>query len=124
MLRLLTALHEMRKGTARRDEWSDLSDMVNVIEALAILGKIDREPAMQEVIAAQLGMVHAMRTHEAHGRMEMPEAGYKALCALANRYQTAVERFSGQTFQDAAVYVCRRIAEHHANPQPDVMVVG
>lgn len=118
-LRAYTALAMMAAGTARREEWLDLADSANIVEALIELGKYD-EGARPLVDAAVAGLVVAMRCPQ--GMMRMGPA-ISAMCEVVGLHDEAVSKFSQDTLRRAFDLVCERIYTARAANDPGVTVV-
>lgn len=119
-LRAYTALAMMADGTARREEWLDLADSCNIVEALVQLGKYDAASVRPLVDAAVAGLVVAMRCPA--GMMRMGPA-IKAMAEVVGLHDEAVCKFSQDTLRQAFEAVCERIYSAKAAHDPGVTVV-
>ena len=117
-LRVWTAFDLMASGQAGRDEWSDLADAINMIEALAHEKPADFTDCMPLVHRAIEGMVEAMDCPT--GAMRMNADALRAMRLLADRYDVAVHRLSRGMLDKASQRVILKIANRDA----DVRVVG
>lgn len=80
LLRFGAALHMMavhREPT--RDEWRDLADMVNTVEALVDMGKLIPGEVMPSVKQASDAMIDALRRHHRGQRLGVSGPGLEAL---------------------------------------------
>lgn len=118
-LRAYTALAMMAAGTARREEWLDLADSANIVEALIELGKYD-EGARPLVDAAVAGLVVALRCPQ--GMMRMGPA-IQAMREVVSLHDEAVAKFSQDTLRRAFELVCDRVFSARAESDPGVLVV-
>lgn len=106
-LRFYTALAEMVNGTARREEWSDLADSCNVVEALGTLGKYDAAvvaPLTQQCIE---GLMVAIKCPD--GMMRMGATATRAMCQVVALHDDAIAKFSRGSLYDAWELVQQRI---------------
>ena len=112
-LRVYTALAAMCNGTARREEWQDCADSVNMVEALATMGKYNPVEVTPLVTAAIAGLLVAMKCPD--GMMRMGAAATLALRTLVTLYDEALGKFARATMYEAWMLVVRRIADPTAN---------
>ena len=112
-LRVYTALAEMCNGTARREEWQDCADSVNMVEALATLGKCERAEVTPLVDTAIAGLMVAIKCPD--GLMRMGAAATLALRTLVTMYDEALGKFARATMYEAWMLVLNRIADPKAN---------
>jgi hypothetical protein len=119
-LRAYTALAMMSAGSARREEWLDLADSANIVEALIDMGKFDDASVRPSVDAAVAGLVVAMRCPA--GMMRMGSA-IKAMAEVVSLHDEAVSKFAQDTLRQAFEAVCERIYTAKAASDPGVMVV-
>jgi hypothetical protein len=122
-LRVHTALWELRVGRGTREEWADLSDCINVIEALSDAGKLDCRRVMPFVTSAIAGMVEAARELREGRPMAMAPDAVEAIRKLLCEYDPALGKFSEQTMKAATQAVILRVAEQRIKPDNGVMVV-
>jgi hypothetical protein len=116
-----TALWVMNNGTARREEWADLSDAINVVEALCDMGKLDGDLVMHWITRAIDGMVSAARI--APGRMRMPAEHAVCLRHVVAHYDYAIERLSRGSILGAREAVIRKIVLASAEGNHGLIVV-
>lgn len=119
-LRAYTALAMMSEGTARREEWLDLADSANIVEALIDMGKFDHASVRPVVDAAVAGLVVAMRCPQ--GMMRMGPA-IQAMREVVGLHDEAVSKFAQDTLHRAFQHVCDRIYTAQAANDPGVTVV-
>ena len=110
----------MSAGTARREEWLDLADSANIVEALIDLGKYDAASVRPNVEAAVAGLVVAMRCPQ--GMMRMGPA-LQAMREVVSLHGEAVCKFSQDTLRRAFEAVCDRIYTAKAANDPGVVMV-
>jgi hypothetical protein len=121
-LRAYTALAEMCNGTARRDEWQDLSESVNVVEALSVMGKYDKavvDPLVSQAIA---GLMVAIKCPD--GLMSMGAAATLAMRTLVTMHDEAIAKFSVGTMYSAHEMVLAKICDPTANESTGLYVVN
>jgi len=106
-LRAYTALAEMCNGTARREEWLDLADSVNVVEALRAIGKIDHDDVDVAVQSAIDGLMVAIKCPD--GMMRMGQAATYAMRQLVTWHDEAIGKLSRGTMFEALDLVHQRI---------------
>lgn len=119
-LRAYTALAMMAEGTARREEWLDLADSANIVEAMVEMGKFDEQSVRPIVDAAVAGLVVAMRCPA--GMMRMGQA-IQAMSEVVRLHDEAVAKFSQETLRRAFEIVCERVFSARAEKDPGVTVV-
>jgi len=117
-LRAYTALAMMAAGTARREEWLDLADSANIVEALIELGKFESTSVRPTVDAAVAGLIVAMRCPG--GMMRMGPA-IKAMSEVVSLHDDAVSKFSQDTLRRAFDLVCERVYTAKADPRAVVI---
>ncbi len=122
-MRVHTAFWELREGRATREEWGDLADAINAVEALVTLGKLDPARLAPVISAAIEGMCEGIRSLKATSRMVLSPLATEALRLVIAEYELALARFSGQTMLAAVNEVLGRIADQRANPDSTVQVV-
>lgn len=119
-LRAWTAAAEMINGTARREEWDDCADCINIVEALYDMGKLGEE-TMHWVVGAIRGMRDAIEMPNGLMRMHAPEI--VCLRHVVTTYDLAIGRFAKQTIVDAERRVVRKIALAKVDPDSDLLVI-
>ena len=121
-LRAYTALVEMANGTARREEWHDLADSVNIVEALSTMGKYDAaivDPLVRQAIA---GLMVAIKCPD--GMMCMGAAATLAMRTLVTMHDEAIAKFSIGTMYEANALVLAKISDPTANESTGLYVVN
>lgn len=121
-LRAHTALAEMINGTARIEEWQDLSESVNIVEALRILEKVPAEGLEAAVQAAIDGLMVAIKCP--NGMMRMGAASTAAMRHVVTLHDDAVGRLSRGTLYEALELVTRRIYDPAADESTGLFVVN
>lgn len=106
-LRVYTALAAMCNGTARREEWQDCADCVNMVEALATQGNYKAADVAPLVTAAIAGLMVAIKCPD--GMMRMGAAATLALRTLVTLYDDALGEFAPATMYAAWRLVVRQI---------------
>lgn len=123
-LKVHTALDLMMRGRAGIEEWRDLCDGINVLEALCEIGKIDPElhkPAIDQAIEA---MAEAMESFGDLGKLCMSDRALDALREVIAAYDLAIGRFSQKTLAEAYVHFAVKVAKAKERPDPSVRVVS
>lgn len=120
MLRVWSAYRCMLLGTAGRDEWADLSDAINMVEALSDMGKLDCRVVMPKVTAAIAGMVQAI---ECPDGMRMPPEGLAALAEICSLYDISLLRFSANTLEAAKIRFIREVERQKQARAPSTLMV-
>lgn len=106
-LRVYTALAAMCNGTARREEWQDCADCVNMVEALTMQGNYKVADVAPLVTAAIAGLMVAIKCPD--GMMRMCAAATLALRTLVTLYDDALGEFAPATMYAAWRLVVRQI---------------
>lgn len=117
MLRVLTALHEMHQGRGGWSELLDVSVVVRMAGALVHLGKASAAEVLPLIKVALPGLNQAEADIDAGRCAALTGDDYVAVCSLMSRHQDALERYSGQTFQDAQAVVRDSLAREVAATQ-------
>ncbi len=117
-----TALAEMCNGTARREEWQDLASSVNVVEALACMGKLPEAEVSPAVQLAIEGLMVAIKCPD--GMMRMGPAATLAMRQIVTWHDDAIGKFSRLTLWEAWEMVQQRIADPKANASNGLFVVN
>lgn len=88
------------------NEWRDLADAVNTVEALTLrMGLLDIDATMPEVVAATDGMVRAARRWRETGRMGLDGPGLVAVRAVLDTYEVCARGFTRHVMVTAAEHV-------------------
>lgn len=115
-----TAAAEMINGTARREEWDDIADCVNIVEALHEMNKLGAE-TMHWVLGAIRGLQFAIT--QPNGQMRMHAAEIVCLKRVIELYDDAIGKFAGKTIEDARARVVRKIQLSRMDPNTDLLVI-
>lgn len=118
-LRCFTAVDCFERGCARKPEWYDVADAVNIVEALCDAGKLSGTH-MEFVARAIEGMAEAMDHPEGSMRLDGPQL--EALWRVVVAYDHALERFSGGTIAQAQTAVVMKIARHRESSNGITMI--
>ncbi len=119
-LRAFTALAEMCNGTARLEEFQDLCDSVNVVDALGTMGKFDPEQTRALVDQAIAGLEVAIKCPP--GLMRMSASSTFALRCIVSMHDEAISKFSAGTLFTAWQLVLAKIADMNAKADQRVEV--
>lgn len=119
-LRAWTALDFMARGTARKEEWLDMADSCNVVEALVEMGKYDEGSVRPHVDAAIQGLIVAMKCPP--GMMRVGSA-LPALREVVTLYDEAVSKFSSGTMEQARQMVIEKCYGAKSSNDPTLTVV-
>lgn len=119
-LRAFTALAMMSSGTARREEWLDLADSCNTVEALVEMGKYDGASVRPHVDAAIQGLVVAMRCPDGMKRMG---AALQPMREVVTLLDAAICKFSSATMAEAYRVVVEKTCRARAEDGSGVTVV-
>lgn len=121
-----TALAEMCNGTARREEWVDLSNSLNVVEALATMGRFPAGVTGEEVAeTTQLaidGLMVAIKCPD--GLMRMSAKATFAMRQIVSWHDEHIGKLARATLYDAWELVQKRIADPNANASNGLFVVS
>ncbi len=122
-LKIHTALYEMLNGTAGMQEWLDLADCINMVDALIRLRSpsVPIEPYRKLIDQAIEGMADAVECDE--DRFHMGRQQVMALKYIVTKYEECLIRLSRGTLQRAGEHVILKIAASAATPDPEVRVV-
>lgn len=120
-LALWTAVAEMINGTARNEEWSEIGDAVNMVEALCTMGKLP-DSTMHWVTGAIRGLVDAAKRE--NGLKRMPAADTVCMRHVATLYDDALCKFARITLVEAKTRVLRKIELSRLDPDCGLIVVG
>lgn len=115
-----TAAAEMINGTARQQEWDDIADCVNIVEALHEMNKLGPE-TMHWVLGAIRGLQFAVTQPD--GQMRMHAAEIVCLKHVIELYDDAVGKFATKTIEDARQRVIRKIQLSRMDPTTDLVVI-
>lgn len=115
-----TAAAEMINGTARRQEWDDIADCVNIVEALHEMNKLGPE-TMHWVVGAIRGLQFAITQPD--GQMRMHAAELVCLKHVIEAYDEAIRKFAAKTIEDARRRVVRKIQLSRMDPNTDLLVI-
>lgn len=110
-LRTHTALAEMRNGTAREEEWIDLSQCVNIVEALGTMGKLDHGSVGPLVNKAIDGLRVAFKCIDGQMMMGAKNGHIQALTQIVAIHDEAIGKFSRDTIYEAGEMVKARILD-------------
>lgn len=116
-----TALAEMINGTARREEWQDCADAVNVVDALAALNMYDMAAVRPLVDQSIEGLTVAIKCPD--GMMRMGSEATKALKQVVCMYDDGIRKFSRSKIDEAWKLVTQKIAMAGLGCDPSVVVV-
>lgn len=119
-LRAFTALAMMVKGNARREEWLELADSCNTVEALVSMGKYDEASVRPQVDAAIQGLVVAIRCPDGMKRMG---PAIQAMREVVTLHDEAICKFSSGTMAEAYRLVVERTCSAQVDSDPSVTVV-
>lgn len=117
-----TALAEMVNGTARREEWTDLANCLNVVEALRAMGRIAGEDLETHIQRGIDGLMVAIKCPD--GMMRMGKDAMFSMRHIVTLHDDAIGRYSRQTLYDAHDLVVKRIADPKAGPHNGLYVVN
>lgn len=122
-LRIHSALYEMLNGTARREEWQDMADCINMLDALLTQKHfaVPGDPYRKLVQLATDGLVDAIDCQEHYYRMHARQA--HAMKHVVLKYDECVGRLARGTLQRAGEHVIIKIAQAQM-PGSDVRIVG
>ncbi len=115
-----TAAAEMINGTARSQEWDDIADIVNIVEALHEMNKLGAE-TMHWVLGAIRGLQFAATQPD--GQMRMHAAEIVCLRHVMELYDDAIGRFAEKTIEEAKQRVIRKIQLSRVDPNTDLLVI-
>lgn len=115
-----TATAEMINGTARREEWDDIADFVNIVEALHEMNKLGPE-TMHWVLGAIRGLQFAITQPD--GQMRMHAAEIVCLKHVTELYDGAIGRLATKTIEEARQRVIRKIQLSRLDPNTDLVVI-
>lgn len=119
---MYTALAEMVNGTARVEEWQDLADSLNIVEALRAMERIEA-PDLEHLIQLALdGLKVAIKCPP--GMMRMGKDSMFAMRHVVTLHDDAIGRFSRGTMYAAFELVVKRIYDPHAGPSTGLFVVN
>lgn len=121
-LRAFTALCEICNGTARREEWQDLADSCNIVEALSVMGKYERVLVEPVVDMAIHGLMVAIKCPD--GMMRMGAAATLAMRHVVTLHDEAIGKFGRVTMFEANALVLKRIADPTAGESTGLFVVN
>lgn len=106
-LRSHTALAVFLKGSGGREEWQDIADSVNIVEALATMQKVDSQEIMPLVQATIGGLVTASKCPP--GMMGFGPDSAAAARRIVCLHDEAIGKFSATTMYEASDLVLRKI---------------
>lgn len=125
-LRVHTALWEMVSARAARvEEWHDLADAINLVDALCDLSKVphkDMEVWRYRIEEVQIGLAEARRQLP-DGKMWIGTLRAQYLIEIVNFYDAALGKLSRGTLQEATEYVKRKIQLARASANDGVLIV-
>jgi hypothetical protein len=121
-----TALAEMANGTARRAEWQDLSDSVNIVEALRAMGRYDPDgdDVERTCQTAIDGLLVAIKCPEGQMRMGERSGHIGAMRRVVELHDEAIGKFSRGTMYAAWELVQQRIYDPNGNESNGLYVVN
>lgn len=119
-LRAWTALDTFVRGTGRMEEWSDMADACNLVEALVEMGRYEATSVRPHVDAAIQGLVVAMKCPP--GMMRVGSA-MPALREVVTLYDDAICKFSAATMEDARRLVIETCFGAKSRSDPTLTVV-
>lgn len=121
-----TALAEMCNGTARREEWQDLADSLNVVEALAVMGRLPSGVTAEQVAeTTQLaidGLMVAIKCPD--GMMRMGQKATYAMRQIVTWNDEAIGKYSRMSLYEAWEMVQKRVADPKADASNGLYVVN
>lgn len=109
------------------DDWRDLSDVVNLVETLALVqGLLDIDATMPAVRAATAAMVAAAHRFKTTGRFGLDGPGLQALREVVDTYEAAAAGFTRYVMTEATRLTQERISAAQAAtaPPPGVEIVS
>ena len=115
-----TAAAEMINGTARSQEWDDIADIVNIVEACHEMNNLGAE-TMHWVLGAIRGLQFAATQPD--GQMRMHAADIVCLRHVMELYDDAIGRFAEKTIEEAKQRVIRKIQLSRVDPNTDLLVI-
>ena len=124
LLSILTALEELHRGRCRKEEWSDLCDAINVVEALVDLKKLDARAFGPLIGEAHRAVIDAAGQIKERGWAVLPTGQFAILRRICGLYDAALGRLSAGTMSQAARVVMSRIVDQKRNPANGVVVVA
>lgn len=119
-LRAWTAIDLMARGAARMEEWCDMADACNLVEALVEMEKYEATSVRPHVDAAIQGLVVAMKCPP--GMMRVGSA-MPALREVVTLYDDAICKFSAATMEDARRLVIEKCFGAKSRSDPTLTVV-
>ena len=108
------------RGTGRKEEWHQMADCCNLVEALVEIGKYEATSVRPHVDAAIQGLVVAMKCPP--GMMRVGSA-MPALREVVTLYDDAVCKFSAATMEDARRLVIEKCFGAKSRSDPTLTVV-
>ena len=121
-LRMHTALAVFLAGVGTREEWADIADSVNIVEALATMGKLDPTEVGPLVTSATAGLVVAAKCPP--GMMAFGQDAAAAARRIVCLHDEAIGKYSAATMYEASHLVLSKIAEQVTNADNGVIVVS
>lgn len=111
-LKIHTALYEMLNGTAGMQEWLDLADCINMVDALLRMPSpsVPVEPYRKLIDQSIEGMADAVECQEA--RFHMHRQHVVALKHVVMKYEECLIRLSRGTLQRAGEHVVLKITQN------------
>ncbi len=124
MLSFHTALEAMAAGKhPGESEWRSLSDAINTIETMCLMGKLIDHEVMPLVSAAIDGMVKAARRFRAGQGMRLDGPGFNALREIVAVYEQCLEGFTEAEMAEAQHQTQQRLnAIWRAKKLPDNVI--
>lgn len=121
-LQVHTALYEMINGTARPEEWRDLADAVNIVEALCDMGKVANVDIVRyRLDEATVGLKESSRYEP--GLMHMHRDQALCLRSIISTYDRALGSLSRGTIREAKDIVIRKMRLAKASANEGVIVI-
>jgi len=124
MLSFHTALEAMAGGKhPGEEEWRSLSDAINTLETMVLMGKLLDHEVMPLVTAAIEGMVHAARRYRAGQGMRLDGPGFTALREIVAVYEQCLQGFTEAEMAEAQHQTQQRLnAVWRAKKLPDNVI--
>lgn len=117
--------HIARCSHPGAEEWRQLADAINTVEALTLdMGLLDIDATMPEVRSAVQAMVDAAHRWRATGQMRMDGPGLHAVREVVATYEAAARGFTRHAMTRAADIVRRRVAEAQRGAADESRVIA
>ena len=123
MIRYLSAVEAMGKGSAGVEEMRDLADVVNFVETLTVsMKRMEKDEVMPIVQAATSGLVQATES-AVSGRYQLTGWALEAVEVLVDIYRQGLERLSAHEMVMAQNITARRVAELQRQRKPNARLI-